>query len=454
MPTLCVQRPVVFHRFGMVIGHLSMVNEGFPRSCVPGISWPALPNLVTANVLALQWQLEQSQWWNPEILAQHQAKQLTLLLAHAQATVPHYRGIDPMNWKSVPILKRLEIRGADIKSQAPIKIHGESKPVKTRGQRAERIEGNDIIGMFWQAIKIRDHIWHQRDLSAKTCVVRYAHGRDQLPKEGIQTVEDITNLPMSILPLTASVEQQIEWILREQPAYLVLYPTILHAMLKRLGSRQFPFLRQVRTISEQLKPETRVLCSEILNVPIVDTYSAQEFGYIALQCPKHDHYHIQAERLIVEVLRDDDTPCNVGEVGRVVITDLHNFATPVLRYEIGDYAELGGPCPCGRGLPVLSRLMGRHRNLLIYPDGHNTWPIFWSPCRRVAKFQDIQLVQLSLTKLRARVIPDGPLDRPALAKAIQDTLGHVFDVEIEIVSEFARTTAGKLEDFISYVDME
>ena len=39
----------------------------------------------------------------------------------------------------------------------------------------------------------------------------------------------------------------------------------------------------------------------------------------------------------------------------MVITDLHNFATPLIRYELGDYAEVGTPCPTGRGLPVLNR---------------------------------------------------------------------------------------------------
>ena len=44
-----------------------------------------------------------------------------------------------------------------------------------------------------------------------------------------------------------------------------------------------------------------------------------------------------------------------GEIGRLVVTRLHHFATPLLRYDIGDYAEVGDACPCGRGLPVLRR---------------------------------------------------------------------------------------------------
>ena len=53
----------------------------------------------------------------------------------------------------------------------------------------------------------------------------------------------------------------------------------------------------------------------------------------------------------------------------MVITDLHNFAMPLIRYEIGDYAEAGDLCPCGRGLPVITRIVGRVHNMLTLPSG-------------------------------------------------------------------------------------
>jgi len=60
-----------------------------------------------------------------------------------------------------------------------------------------------------------------------------------------------------------------------------------------------------------------------------------------------------------------------GQVGRVVVTDLHNFATPLIRYDLGDYAEMADTCPCGRGLPALKRIMGRRRNMVRLPDGRS-----------------------------------------------------------------------------------
>src|SRR3546814_10844500 len=111
----------------------------------------------------------------------------------------------------------------------------------------------------------------------------------------------------------------------------------------------FPRLREVRTLSELLPPETRRLCRDVWGLKIADLYSTQEAGYLALQCPEHEHYHVQSEAVLLEVLDEEDRPCRPGEVGRVVVTPLTNFAMPMIRYAVGDLDEVGAPCPCGRG---------------------------------------------------------------------------------------------------------
>ena len=148
----------------------------------------------------------------------------------------------------------------------------------------------------------------------------------------------------------------------------------------------------MRTFGEILEPVCRATCQQVFGVKVVDMYSSQEVGYIALQCPEHEHYHVQAENLLVEVLAEDGRGCGPGEVGRVVVTTLHNFAMPLLRYDIGDYAEVGASCPCGRGLGVLTRILGRQRNLLVLPDGRragrcSTPAIGRRSCRRFSNIR-------------------------------------------------------------------
>ncbi|MCA9677438.1 MAG: phenylacetate--CoA ligase family protein [Kofleriaceae bacterium] len=449
------------------------------RSIVPGIAWPALTDPRASTLLALLWQLDQTQWWPAEALRAHQQRQLANLVRHAVASTAHYAerfaaagvavtadGVAPARWAEVPVLTRAEVidAGARLVSRQYPADHGRTQEIatsRTSGQPV-RVRSTSVTDAFWHAITLRDHAWHGRDLTAKLASIRYT-GDDAAAPAGVQargwgpaTQPFAPDAPLAVLSIRSTIDEMIAWLRREDPAYLLIYPTVLDAILRRLAdtSVRLPSLRQVRTTSERLAPETRALCAEVLGVPLVDLYSAQEVGYLALQCPSHPHYHVQAERVLVEILDDAGAPCGPGATGRVVVTDLHNFATPLIRYDIGDYAEVGAPCPCGRGLPVLDRIVGRRRGMLSYPDGRVAWPVFTVPCRQAARYRELQLVQDTVDALRLRIVPDGPLtadDRAALTAALHACLGHPFAITFEVVAELGRTPAGKLEEFVSHV---
>ena len=447
------------------------------RTSLPGIEWPAVPDAAGATALALAWQLEQTQWWPAERLRAHQLAQLRVLLAHAAATTAHYAGLDaaaaadddPARFARLPLLTRQAAidAGPRLLSRRYPAHHGDAPETTTSRSTGEpvRVRVPGIINAFWHAVTLRDHAWHRRDLTAHLAAIRHTGG-EAAPPDGARaagwgpaTAAIAPDAPLSVLSVASTTEEQIAWLRREDPAYLLIYPTVLGAILRELAATgtRLPSLRQVRTISEALSPDTRALCRDVLGVPLVDTYSAQECGYIALQCPAHEHYHVVAERLLVEILDDDGAPCPPGATGRVVITDLHNFATPLVRYELGDFAEVGAPCPCGRGLPVLTRIIGRRRGMLRYPDGRTAWPVFTVACRQAAPYREVQLVQDTIDALRLRVVPApaAPLTaahHAALTAALHGALGHRFAVTVEVVDALDRSPAGKLEEFISRVE--
>jgi phenylacetate-CoA ligase len=174
-----------------------------------------------------------------------------------------------------------------------------------------------------------------------------------------------------------------------------------------------------------------------------------------MQCPDGDCYHTQSENLLVEILDDSGTPCEPGQVGQVVITALHNFATPLIRYAIGDYAEVAEPCNCGRGLPSIKRILGRRRNLLTLPTGERFWPIFGT-----RKFRDIssairqyQVIQTTLDRLEVRLVTDQPLSADIerqLKELVVTTVGYPLCVDLVYPGEI-RVMAGKHEEFRSEI---
>ena len=441
-----------------------------------GIHWPAMPGSVDATVLALQYQLQHSQWWPPDVVREHQFRQLQALLSHACGTVPFYgdrlgeagfapdRPLGPDTWARIPLLGRAETQEAGkalLSTRVPA-AHGKTYTLSTSGStgRPVMVTGTAVAQVFWHAFTVRDHLWHRRDMTKKLAVIRaFSEGKATYPKGtparywGSANSSAFASGPSAALSITTTVENQSLWLERENPEYLLTYPSNLLLLARHFRERDMtlPNLRGVETFAEVLQPEVREACREAWDVPVVDMYSAQETGYIALQCPDHEHYHVQAESALVEILNDQGGACGPGETGRVVVTPLHNFAMPLIRYEIGDFAEVGEPCSCGRGLPVLRRIVGRVRNTLTLPSGDKLWPSF--PAKlflAVAPVKQYQLIQRRPDEIEVTLVVDETLtgdQEERLREALNKRLGHPFAYRFTYVDEIPRSAGGKYEDF-------
>ncbi|MFZ5563750.1 MAG: phenylacetate--CoA ligase family protein, partial [Thermodesulfobacteriota bacterium] len=386
--------------------------KAVPTSAVPGITWPALPSSQGSSRLALMFQMEQSQWWSPETLQKWQFTQIHQLLAHAFATTRFYRErlqkagfspgtpVTPAVFTAIPLLQRedIQLHLTEMTSSSVPKDHGRLGYAESSGSTGKpvRVHSTSLSQFFWHGMTLRDHLWHGRDLFQKHAEIRVGVGSRTGKNWGSAVNVAFDSGPSLMLDIKEPVDRQVQWIREHRPAYLLTYPSNLQEMAGLCLERgiDFPGMLELRTFGETVTGELREICRQAWNLEIKDMYSAMEIGYLALQCPDHEHYHVMSDGVFLEVLDDAGAPCRPGQIGRVVVTDLHNFATPLIRYEILDYAEAGGPCPCGRGLPVLNRVMGRQRNMLRLPDGTRQWPSFsprkWPHADRIRQVQIVQ----------------------------------------------------------------
>lgn len=427
------------------------------------------PPPARAALLTLQAQLEQSERLSRVELRALQFQRLEQLLRHAWQ-LPFWRerlagaGYDPAQPLNEEVFARLPLL-----ARADVQQHGEAlhaSPPSGQG-RVHRLQTSgstgrpatflytDLEEIYWHAFTLREHLWHRRDAGAKLCAIRYMQEGGSTRGWGPSTDTVMQTGPGAALRIHAPLSEQVAWLEREQPQYLISYASNLaalaHAFIRE--RRQLPGLLEVRSVSETVRPELRQLVRAAWNVDLVDIYSAREVGYIALQCPLHPHYHVQEENLLLEVLDADGHPCAPGVPGRVVVTALHKFAMPLIRYEIGDYAVPGEPCSCGRGLRVLTEVLGRTRNMLHLPNGEQRWPL----CDLVGLpgvpgILQYQLVQKSLQDIEVRLVAGAGWSRelePRLAGIIQQRLGHAFRLEFVYLPSIERSAAGKFEDFVS-----
>lgn len=445
------------------------------RSAIPGLAFPAVPGRTGAELLSLLFQLEQTQYFPETLLRARQLRQLGELVQHAARSSNFYQQrlravgiVDSLDWErfeALPLLTRRDLltQAEHIHAREVPSAHGAWQEVQTSGSTGQvvAVRRTGLTDLFWLALSMRDHLWHARDFRKTLAVIRAntpssegEPARDWGPPVSLLHESG----PCHVMPLSTDVAELGRWLLAKDPGYLLTYPTCLAGLLdyfEQSGQRPSQ-IEEVRTIGETLKPALRTRVQAVLGARVCDAYSAQEVGVIALQCPESSLYHVQSESLVVEVLNAQGRSCAPGEVGRVVVTDLHNFATPLLRYELRDYAEVGPTCPCGRGLPTLSRVLGRERNMVQLPNGSRHWPLVGlHHFREVAEILQYQLVQHTLEQVEMRLVTRAPLSAEAeakLTKIVQDALGHAFSIRFSYSQqELPQSAGGKFEEFVSLV---
>ncbi len=412
-----------------------------------------------------------------EELARLQAGALADLARHCAAQSPHFArrlaaaGLTPEalaapgGLAKLPPLTRRELVGAgeDLFCRSYPRTHGQASTTSTSGSTGEpvTVKRTEQCGLQWLAYTLREHLWHDRDFSGRLAAVRanITEAVDK-PDWGPPCSMVFRTGTWAARPAFWSVEELCRWLGEFDPAYLLMLPSSLAAIvaeMERTGQR-LPQLRSVRTLSETVPARLREDVRRVLGVGIEDIYTSQEFGVMATQCPEHGSYHV-SETILMEVVNDAGHPCGAGEIGRILVTDLVNYATPLIRYEIGDYAEAGAPCACGRGLPTIRRFLGRERNLVLLPDGTKHWPVVgfhrWEAVHAIRQFQFIQLDRRTiLAKMSAPTRPT-PEQEAQLTAIIQEELKHPFDIQYEWSEEpLPRGPGGKFEEFLCRASVE
>ncbi len=239
---------------------------------------------------------------------------------------------------------------------------------------------------------------------------------------------------------------------RFRPEVLVGYTNPLYFFARALKERELkPYSpRSIVVGAEKLHDFQRQLIEEVFQAPVFETYGSREFTLHAAECDRHEGLHLSAENLLVEILDDNGQPTLVGAEGNVVITDLYNYGMPFIRYENGDRAIAGwSACSCGRGLPLLKKVVGRNLDILSTPDGRRIpgefFPHLLKDYPGVTRFQVVQenptLICLKIVTRKDWREADESAVRCEVRKVIGDSVGFT----IEYVEDIPLTGLGKFQ---------
>jgi phenylacetate-CoA ligase len=417
--------------------------------------------------------LEKTQWRSLDELLAVQAGDLRRLLRHANANVPFYHrrfeaaGLRPEQINGpeelckLPIVTRDDARaGVDERAATA----GATVDIRksTSGTLGSPLTfGYDLESEYWrQAIKLRGYAWagyrpglrslhywgagapNTSRLKRAKANADHAIRREHYIDCGRRGPEDL--------------QRVVEAIVSTKPQIILCYSQAGADLARFVVAGQHRRWDTIPVIcgAERLLPADRAVMNEAFGPEVFETYGSREVMLMATECAAHDGLHVSMENLIVEVVvREGEGPTGrsprPGELGEVVVTDLHNFGMPFIRYATGDLAIAAPPgaCSCGRVHPRLSTVEGRVTETLLDAAGNRVNGLVFNVviahlAHAIRRFQVVQHRDRSIT---LRIVPTATFDaeiETILRQTWQRYLAGVA-VTIERVEDIPLSKSGK-----------
>jgi len=363
------------------------------------------------------WRYKRSQWWPKEKIQQYQFQKLKKLIQHAYHTVPFYQriyrdaGISPEDIRSPEDVSRLpfvtredimqhteEMRSTKRYPWITIKITGGStaQPAKIYKNRKSTCLEDAALwrGLSWYGIKPADR------------QIRFwGIPGDKKGQQKIRLIDFIMNRKR--IPAREwddeFLKQFIPMVLKFKPAYFYGYISLVQdftrVMLNEGIDPRSLNLKAIVLTAEVPYRQGREELQQIYQVPVVNEYGSSELGPIAYQCPE-GNMHLMFENIYVEVADDDGKPLPPGEAGELILTDLNNYAMPLIRYRSRDFSALRtDTCACGREMPLIDEVTGRDVNRLRATDGRTIHASF-------ALYLIEKLVEMGRSHIQFQIVQD------------------------------------------------
>jgi phenylacetate-CoA ligase len=226
---------------------------------------------------------------------------------------------------------------------------------------------------------------------------------------------------------------------------LPIYLYMLASHITSGGLRPPKIRGGLMPMGSSMSPHMKRAVETAFSAPVHEDYGSAELGAIGAECGQQSGIHSFTRLFHVEVVRDG-RPARPGEIGKVLITDLRNFAMPFIRYEIGDVAlVLNGTCACGLdGLRL--DIQGRHQDCILAADGQivTSDALFDA----VQGCPNVRIFRLEFHEGRRALLEVVPMpgtspDLAAIGVALIDLLGKPLQVSARLVPTIMPETGGK-----------
>jgi phenylacetate-CoA ligase len=401
---------------------------------------------------------------------------LARLVSFARAHSPFYRDRlaplfrtaetpDLRAWRDVPILQRSDVE-RDIDRINPAEPPPDIGEVITRrtsgttGTSRMTFRTCALVRIADACMMQRLYRWWGYDDAAPMASIRHYMANDRgFPNGKVEMQWSYPGRPAPhySLDLRTSAANMIEWLVRHRPRYLLTFPSVAQELANHPDAKRITALglKGLVAISEVTSDDARDLVRKIFGCEVAQIYGCAEMGAVALQSQDDGALVVCEENVMVELLDGNDQPVEPGGTGRVILTSLYNYATPFIRYEIGDYATSAEGARSGQTLIRLRRIEGRRRNALVTARGERIWQsaIPAASMLRHVEAMQFQIRQPAPETIEVVYVPSGatPADHAGLGAYFARLLGRPVNLMLRAVDAIPRTPGGKYERIVSSV---
>jgi len=425
------------------------------------------------SLMYFSW-LQRTQWFSQSKLKELQGKRLRFLLEHAFRYVPFYhrvfraRGLRPSDIKSTDDLVRLPIAtkddirnnfhdflSCDFQKYGPIlnSTSGSTgEPFRYYIDRKTVSIANAALWRGWgyAGYKLGDKMAVLAGLSL------VSSKEDLLRVASRKVIKRMVKFP-AINLRKEILDDYAKRMIQFKPKFIRGYPSSIYFFADFLKEEEIHLIRPkaVLTTAEMLIPYQRKLIEDVFQCDVFDGYGAFDGGTAALECEEHSGYHMAVEKVVMEFVDEDGNPVTEGEKGRIIATDLFNYAMPFIRYDTGDMGVYSTEeCSCRRKLPLMKKILGRTTDILRFKTG----AVLSGPSLTLI-FKDFdikqyQLVQKKHDLLLVKLVRGKSYkneDTKRLRKILDNAVGKGVEIRFKFVDSIPTTKSGKWKFIVSHV---
>ncbi|WP_299096964.1 CoF synthetase [uncultured Winogradskyella sp.] len=261
-------------------------------------------------------------------------------------------------------------------------------------------------------------------------------------------------MPWNILDLSDEGIKQLISKLNKQNNLVsfLTYPTALEKICKyidALESNPIQFkTKSIITMSEALNDYTKDKTEQYFGITPLSRYSNNETGIMAQQISSNDQrFRINDSSYVMEILDlDSNEALPYGQPGRIVLTDLYNFATPLLRYDTGDIGVMEED---ENGIKYFTNISGRKVDQLYNTKGDLIPSHLSLRLMDYGKFRQFQLVQKSKTEYHINLNTDTKVDEAKIITDYKAHFGNDAVIKINYVNEIPLLSSGKRREVVN-----